>query len=120
MRPSSKILMVGMAGLCLAGMLCVTVGGSEAVMAYAVVSLAVFVLTTLGAVAQCCGAEATDLRDLYREERKMYKEKVMDLEAKLDAMETELIKAEKLILRGENQQSAGKTAESRIAIASCS
>ena len=120
MRPSSKILMVGMAGLCLAGMLCVTVGGSGAVMAYAVVSLTVFVFTTLGAVAQCCGAEATDLRDLYREERKMYKEKVVDLEAKLDSMEAELIKAEKeLILRGE-KQSAGKTTESRIAITSCS
>ena len=119
MRPSSKILMVGMAGLCLAGVLCVTIGGSEAVMAYAVISLAVFVLTTLGAVAQCCGAEATDLRDLYREERKMYKEKVTDLESKLDTMEAELIKAEKeLILRGE--QSTGKVTESRIAITSCS
>jgi hypothetical protein len=81
------------------------------VTAYAVTSLAVFVLTTLGAIAQCCGVEATDLRDLYREERKMYKEKILEIE-------TELIKKEKelILLRG---KSADKIAESRIAINSC-
>lgn len=101
--------------MAVAGIVCVVSGNTQAVTAYTLTTAILLSIVSVGGVVSCWSTEARDLRDIYKEERAMYKEKIAELESRLESVE--ITREKEIILRKNGNQKQSNT-ESRIAIGS--